>query len=183
MIRNLTLTLALAAAAFAQAPPRHEPKALIDFLGLSQDQISRLHTLNRDFARDAAPNREQARQKFRALRETMQANNPDPAAVGRAFLEAQQLRKQTEQSMSTARQNALNVLTAEQRAKLAELENAMKLRPAIGEAMAFHLLAPSEGGFGFEGAPGFMPFGRGPGGPGGPGGPDGAGPRPFRRQQ
>lgn len=167
MIRNLTLTIALAAVAFAQGPPQHEPKALIDFLGLSQDQISRLHTLNRDFARSNAPDRQQARQKFQALHDAMQAANPDPAAVGRAFLEAQQMRKANEQKMSEARQNALNVLTADQRAKLAELENAMKLRPAIGDAMALHLIAPADGEFGF-GGPGFAPFGRGPGGPGGP---------------
>lgn len=168
MIRQLVLTAALAAAAFAQPPHRMggrpgETKALAEYLGLSDDQVTRLRNINRDAMKQAQPSRDQMREKARALRQAMDAANPDPAAVGRATIEMQQLRKTERESMNQVRQESLNVLTTEQRTKLAALENARKLQPAIGEAMMLHLLAPPDGaeGPGF----GFAPFGRGRPGP------------------
>lgn len=171
MIRNLVLTIALAGAAFAQGPRRMEagpPKALAEYLGLTDDQVTRLTNMNRDAFRQARPEPQQMREKARALRQAMESPNPDPAAVGRAMLEMRQSRKAVRDAMGLARQNALSVLTEEQRTKLVALENARKLQPAIGEAMRLHLLAPpAEGdgpGFGGFGR-GFGPFRRGPGGP------------------
>ncbi len=166
MIRNLVLTFALAAAAFAQGPRRMagEPsKALTEYLGLSEDQVNRLNNLNRDAMRQGRPDREQMRERARALREQMNSANPDPAAVGRAMLEMRQSRKTAGDAMTQARQNALSVLTEEQRTKLAALETARKLQPAIGEAMRYRLLAPPSGGDGV--GAGFAPFRRGPGRP------------------
>ncbi len=168
MVRQLVLTAALAAAAFAQPPHRMggrpgEPKALAEYLGLSEDQVTRLRNMNRDAMKQAQPSRDQMREKARALRQAMDSANPDANAVGRATIEMQQLRRTERESMIQARQNALSVLTEEQRTKLAALENARKLQPAIGEAMMMHLLAPPEGGP--EQGFGFAPFGRGRPGP------------------
>lgn len=175
MKKLVTLTAAFAAIAVAQPPrgPMPEPKALMEYLGLTSDQITRLNAANREQMTSMRPAFEQAREKQQALRLLMENANPDPAAVGRAVIEAHQLRTRAADSARQAKETALAVLTADQRAKLAELEKAQKLQPAIGEAMRFHLLAPAFG-------PGVEP-GVGPGF-GGPFAPAGMprGPRPAR---
>lgn len=148
MIRHFVLTAALAAAAFAQGPRRPmmagggDPGALKNYLNLTDDQVTKLRSLNRDAMQHAKPDFQKMRDQARTLRQEMNAANPDPAAVGRATIEMQKLRKATQQSMEQARQSALSVLTDEQRTKLAALEQARQLQPAIGDAMRFHLLAP-----------------------------------------
>jgi Spy/CpxP family protein refolding chaperone len=164
MKRLVTLTAAFAAIALAQPPrgPMGEPKALIEYLGLTSDQVTRLNAANREQMTSMRPTFEQAREKQQALRQLMESANPDPAAVGRAMIEAHQLRQRIGDSNRQAKETAL-----------AELEKAQKLQPAIGEAMRFHLLAPA---FGPGGEPGFGP------GFGGPFAPAGMprGPRPAR---
>ncbi|MDX1982694.1 MAG: periplasmic heavy metal sensor [Bryobacteraceae bacterium] len=170
MLKLTTLTLMMASMALAQ-PPRPpmapEPKALIEYLNLTGDQVSRLNAANREAMASMRPVHEQAREKERSIRQLMDAANPDATAVGRAMIEARQLRQKAGQAMTQARETALGVLTAEQRTKLAALEQAAQLQPAIGDAMRFHLLAPprepAEGGFAPQGRPfGPRPAGFGP---------------------
>lgn len=122
----------------ARTPPA--PTALKEFLGLTDAQVQQLTTLRRTLPDVMRPFAEQLREREQALREEMQKSNPDPARVGRLMVEMKQIRD----NMQTARQRlddqAKALLTPEQRTKLAQLEAAQKLAPAIRQGIGLGLL-------------------------------------------
>ena len=145
-------------------PPGGEPTftELKAYLTLTDAQVQALLTLRQREMEATRTFHEQMGAKQNALQQLLQSGSTDAAAVGRAMLEIEALRKQVEQTHKNYRDQALATLTADQRTKLAALEQAVRLQPVIGQAAGIGLLEP--------------PFPGGPGGPGvrmmvGPGGP------------
>lgn len=185
-MKQLLLTLATAALAFAQRP---EP----DFtnvkahLKLTDAQVASLQQIRNQTRQSMQATATEMRTKQTALRTLLQSSSPDAAAAGRALLEIEALRKRIDASRTQELTLARNVLTADQKTALTALENALKLMPAAGEAAMLGLLDRPEGAmggprpFGFGGGEGPGFGGRGPQGFGGrgPQGLDGPGPEGF----
>jgi Spy/CpxP family protein refolding chaperone len=92
------------------------------------------------------------RTKRQALRTALNANPVDTAAVTRLRSELDELQKNGETARTNARVSAVGLLTSDQRAALAQLEQALKLMAAAGQAARINLLAPPErDGEGFPG--------------------------------
>ncbi len=125
----------------AQAPQFGEVKA---YLGLSDAQISSMQGAQKSAMDGLKPLIDQLQTKSQALRDTLEKGTTDAAAVGKAVLEIDALRKQVAASMKATQLQLVNILTADQKTKLAKLEDAAKLQPVIGQAGALGLLAPPE---------------------------------------
>lgn len=121
------------------------PGALKEALGLSDAQVEQLRNVRRDAATALKPEMEKVREKQRALGEAMKADNPDPAVVGRLMVEMKQMRTAARPERAALKEKALAILTAEQKAKLAELEKALKMAPAARQAAGLGLIEPPEG--------------------------------------
>jgi hypothetical protein len=72
----------------------------------------------------------------------MESGSADPAKVGTLMLELQTLRKQPAPGGSDVHEKAVGILTAEQKMKLAKLEEALKMRNAADQATQLALLTP-----------------------------------------
>ncbi|HYZ84546.1 MAG TPA: periplasmic heavy metal sensor [Bryobacteraceae bacterium] len=151
------------------AQPR-TPEELKAALGLSDSQITSLQGLQEQKATANRTTFETIRARQQTLETTLAQTNPDPTALGQLLVEIKTLRAQIQANDDRFRQQALALLTADQRTKLAPLESASKLQAAVGQAIAYGLLdAPARpqgvgigiGGpgsrFGGPGAPGFGP--------------------------
>jgi hypothetical protein len=68
------------------------------------------------------------------LNQLLEAGNASAAQVGQLMLDIQALQKQTTSSDGPYKTQSLNVLTADQKAKLPKLTEALQLQPAVGEA-------------------------------------------------
>lgn len=163
--------IALAATAlFAQGPggPRmhrmSEPARTTEvqsYLNLTDAQISNLQQLRQSERAALKPIFQQMRPLHESLRTQKQSGSADPTAVGKLVLSIQSLEQQAAPIRASFQQQALNVLTADQKTKLTALQNAAALMPAIHEATALNLLTPPKGPGGPGGlAPEMMPHGR-----------------------
>ena len=124
-------------------PSASEVKAA---LGLDDNTVSQLQQLRRDQREALRSTFQQIRDDERKLRVTLQAGGADPTALGNLLLSIQDLRKQVRDSGEAYRTQALALLNDEQKAKLKGLEEAAKLRAAIGQAAGLNLLkAPGPG--------------------------------------
>jgi len=189
-MKTLILTALFASLALAQPPagprPQRNLAELKSYLNLTDAQVAALQALHKPPQAKDAEFRQQMQEKHAALDALLKANSTDAAAIGKAVLDIQALRKKSEASPDNPRVKAAAILTAEQKTKLQALEQAAKLRPVIEEATAFLLLTPPANAVGMFGQMG--PRGRqdGPGGPGmqGRGGPQGpGGPQAMMRGQ
>jgi Spy/CpxP family protein refolding chaperone len=154
--------------------PRGEANldALKQFLELSDQQVEELKAARKDFfANEVRPTMEQIREKRLALREEMQRESPNAAIVGQLQVEIAELGNQIKEKQAGQAEQLRGMLTDTQRTKLAELEQAASLLPAMHQARALSLLEAPEGGPGAGMGPGMGPFGgrggfgRGPRGP------------------
>jgi Spy/CpxP family protein refolding chaperone len=165
MLNKLVLSVIFVSANFAQPPamgpgqgPGQPPVTEIKaYLNLSDTQITSITNAIRTSADANRTLAEQMRTKHQMLQTALNNGSIDAAAIGRAMLEIQALRKQLEANHTKAREQAVSFLSTDQKAKLKTLEDAEKLREEIGEAHALNLLAPPAGGAG--------PVGFGPQGP------------------
>ncbi len=114
--------------------------ALREHLSLTEDQIVRLHQVQRDRMQQMRPAVQQIAEKQQALEQELQSPAPDPATVGRLTLEIRELRQRMPMSREALRDQALSILTPDQQAKLDALNEAMKLQPAAAQAMALNLI-------------------------------------------
>lgn len=161
MMRWMLLAATVAGLLAAQAPAPVPADALKAYLGLQDSQIESLRQLHQQHAQAMRSMMAELVAKQQALREQLDRGSTDATALGKALLEIESLRKRLMQAHEAVRNQALNLLTSEQRAKLDSLEQARKLEPAFRQAEALGLLAPP--------APNAWPGlrGRGPGlGPG-----------------
>jgi Spy/CpxP family protein refolding chaperone len=180
-LKTTLIAMAVAAATLlAQGPggrgfgpgPDRQPdfSEIKTYLGLSDAQLASLQQLNQQQRQSMQQLAQQIQQRSNSLRQLLQASTADPAAVGRTVLEIEALRKQANTAQTNLRNASVNVLSADQRAKLKVLEDAAKLRGETAQAAMLHLLTPPEDGFRNR-APAFFGPGLGPGfrGPEGPG--------------
>jgi Spy/CpxP family protein refolding chaperone len=129
------------------------------YLNLTDAQLQSLQTVQSAFRDAASPIMKQIREKSQAQREAMQQNNT--ALVAQLQAEIDNLRKQEQSLRSQYKLQAQNVLTGDQKAKLAALQAALDLMPAAQQASMLNLIDSAQGaGPGFGG--GFR-GGRGPG--------------------
>ncbi len=179
MKRRMLLVATMAAALAAQAPAPPGPDALKSYLGLQDSQIESLRQLRQQHAQATQSMLAELAAKQQALREQLDRGSTDAAALGKALLEIESLRKRLTDASQALRTQAVGVLTGDQRAKLEALEQARKLEPAIRQAEALGLLAPLAPdlwpgpaplrgrGLGLEFGPGLAPLrGRSPEGAG-----------------
>jgi Spy/CpxP family protein refolding chaperone len=82
------------------------------------------------------------REKQVQIHNLLSTGTNDALQIGRLTIEVHELQKQTSIPEDQFRQRALAVLTAEQRVKLGQLENILKLTPAANQAVQLLLLAP-----------------------------------------
>ena len=138
--------------AAAQGPPQRQSppvSALKDALNLTDGQLTQLRTLQQNRIQANRQLQDQLAERQRTLEQTLRQSAPDAATVGNLVLDANKLRKQIQTNDETNRSMAANVLTADQKKKLTDLDNALKLRPAIEQALALGLLTPpADAGFG-----------------------------------
>ncbi len=138
------LILAAPTILMAQAPAPNVTD-LKTFLGLTDAQVTQLRDLRQQEREALRTVAQQIAEKRRALGEALQAGSTDATALGQLLVDIQNLRKQIQTTNENFRSQALALLTADQKAKLAQLEAAAKLAPAIRQATALNLLAPPAG--------------------------------------
>lgn len=142
-------------AAGAQTPPA--PTALKDYLGLTDQQVQQLTDLRKQVAEENRSIAEQIRAKRQEIVELMKSANPDPLKVGQLYVDIKKLNDQRLAKLETLRTQALALLTAEQKQKLADLEKYMSLAQAARQAVALGLIAPPQPPVGAGAGAGFGP--------------------------
>jgi len=153
-----------AAALLAQGPggPRMHrmgmtPKATEaqSYLNLTDAQVTSLQQLRQAEITALKPIFQQIAPLRDSLRTQTQSGSADPAAIGKLVLSIQALEQQISTTRSSYHDQALALLTADQKSKLAALQSAADLMPTIHQAMGLNLLNSLKGGPGGMG-PGAM---------------------------
>jgi Spy/CpxP family protein refolding chaperone len=160
---------ALAGVLFAQGPEGRRgrtPDALVAYLNLSESQVAALEENNQAMRQAIRAVMESARGERNGVREELKQDNPNPTIVGQALVDAKENREAIRAKTAEFRASALAILTADQQASLAALQQALDLVPTARQAIGANLLESPEGQMG-PGGPG-APF-AGRGGPGRPG--------------
>ncbi len=127
--------------------PAAQPQAFValkDALGLTDAQVQQLIELRQKVAEENRALAEQIRAKRLQLAEMLKAANPDAAKIGQLQLEIQKLHQQRLARLEQLRTQTTAMLTAEQKAKLADLEKAMALGRAARQAVGLGLIAPPQ---------------------------------------
>jgi len=167
---TLLLTAALAVATLAAQPGPPPPgergpkfDAIKSYLGLSDEQMQQFQTLRQSFHEAVRTIMQDTRAKRQQLRDEMARESPNPTVVGDLTVQIQQARKQIGEKHKQFSEQARNILTEDQQAKLTALEQAKALLPAIRQAQGLQLLeGDAPGGPGFGVGPGVGPGPRGP---------------------
>jgi hypothetical protein len=146
MLRSLSL-FAVALLAFGQPARRVDVypipyAALREALALTDAQVQQLTELQRarQTADQAIYQRISAKQK--QITEMLNGGNADALSLGRIEIEIAGLRRQMA-SPTPTRDQALSVLDSSQRAKLADLQNALNLQAAAQQAVGMGLIQPT----------------------------------------
>jgi Spy/CpxP family protein refolding chaperone len=148
------ISFALAATAvFAQGPGGFRGHSMAaqkttevqSYLNLTDAQISSLQTLRQSEMAALKPIFQQMGPLHESLRTQSQSSSADATAVGKTVLSIQSLEQQAAPIRASYQQQALAVLTADQKTKLAALQSAAALMPTIHEATSLNLLTPPEG--------------------------------------
>lgn len=124
-----------------QAPSFDEIKA---YLSLTDAQITAMQAGRQSVMEGLKSVHDQIQAKSEALRTLLDNGTTDASAVGKAVLEIETLRKQVESTLKSAQAQLVSALTADQKTKLAALEAAARLQPAIAQAGQLGLLAPPQ---------------------------------------
>ena len=146
-MRNLW-TLALVvfvclAPAFAQEPTTDErpgPIALIEYLGLTQDQLEALAEIQAKIHEESQPILEEIKAKRREIYEAMQQDPPDTNLIGMLTVEIEELLADLKAVRDEYHDDAVAVLDADQELLLAELAQALELQNEARQAVALNLL-------------------------------------------
>jgi Spy/CpxP family protein refolding chaperone len=183
MKTKLMMMMATAAVSAALAqPPQSQPQPpsfdpVKTYLQLTDAQVTALQQIQQQVRQANQAAMQEIRTKHESLRTQLQAGNASAAAVGQLMIDIENLQKRIRDSMTSARNQAVNTLTDAQKTRLAALDAAARLFREIGQARALNLLAPPEND---GNGPGPRSFGRGgPGRPGRPNGPGGPAPQFF----
>lgn len=167
---TLILTVFATTALLAQTTPPQPPADRFDAVqaavGLTDAQVTQLLELRKQEREAVRTISQQMAEKRKALHDALQAGTSDAAALGKLLLDIEALGKKIRETHQSFQAQALALLDSQQKANLAKLEEAMKLRPAIGQATALNLLVGPGPGAGPGAGPAFGPgmgAGMGPG--------------------
>lgn len=119
--------------------------ALKSALGLTDTQVQQLRDLRKQQAEAAKPTMDDIRAKRQALAEAMKSATPDSALVGQLMVDIRKLGDSLKGARDEREAKALAILTPDQKTKLAVLQEAQKLMPAVAQATALGLLEPPQG--------------------------------------
>jgi Spy/CpxP family protein refolding chaperone len=125
------------------------------YLNLTDAQVTSLQQLRQAEMTALKPIFQQIAPLRDSLRTQTQSGSADAAAIGKLVLNIQALEQQISTTRSSYHDQALALLTAEQKTKLAALQSAADLMPTIHQAMGLNLLNSPKGGPGGMG-PGAM---------------------------
>ena len=134
-------TTLLCAQIVTPLPPIPAPNtALMQYLGLSDGQMQALQDVqkNRNAANQAIY--KQMGDKQTAINSLIASGSNDALQVGQLTLDINNLRKQLLTSGAPFRDQALAVLTPDQKNKLTGLTNALQLQPAAYQAINLNLI-------------------------------------------
>ncbi len=134
-------TTLLCAQIVTPLPPIPAPNtALMQYLGLSDGQMQALQDVqkNRNAANQAIY--KQIGDKQTAINNLIASGSTDALQVGQLTLDINNLRKQLLTSGAPFRDQALAVLTPDQKNKLTGLTNALQLQPAAYQAINLNLI-------------------------------------------
>jgi Spy/CpxP family protein refolding chaperone len=160
---RIMIVMATAASLMAQHPgPRPEASmdALKTYLNLTDSQVQGLQQIQQQERQANRTTMQTIRQNQANLDSMVQKGGADAATVGRLMVENQTLQSNMSKTHESFSAQAGNTLTADQKAKLKTLQDALGLMPAIHQAMGAGLLAPPQGASGLSNA---MRFRGGPG--------------------
>jgi Spy/CpxP family protein refolding chaperone len=132
------------------------------FLNLSEQQLQDLKNLQTSFRDAAHPLMQQIREKAQTLRQTMEQNSSADVTQLKADLAS--LQSQVKDLRAQNRNQALGILTEDQKTNLATLQKVLEMMPTAHQALGLSLLEGPEGFPGGFGGPEFF-RGRGPGAP------------------
>ncbi len=113
---------------------------LKQFLALTDAQVDQLKQVQQQKQQAEQQIWQQISAKYQELETLLNADAKDPVRIGQLMIEIRTLQKQLPLSPDPYRQQALNVLTPEQRQKLPTLDQAIKLAPAAQEAVSVSLI-------------------------------------------
>lgn len=162
-MKSSLMAMLAASLMFAQAPAPRTPEELKTALSLTDSQITRLQQVQQERIAANRTTFEQIHTKQKALDTALAQVAPDATTLGGLLLDIKALRTQIQASDDRYQQQALDVLSTDQRTKLKALEDAAKLEPAIRQAISLNLLDPPARP---EGGPGMPRLAPGPGLPG-----------------
>jgi Spy/CpxP family protein refolding chaperone len=117
---------------------------LKEYLGLSEEQVVKLQELRKGIQAQMQPLRAQLKENRTALKNLMDASNPDQAEVGKLVLENRGIRGKMKAVRDSVRDQVMSVLTNEQKTQIQELQEAMKLARK-GRALHWLGLGPEQG--------------------------------------
>jgi len=127
-------------------------------LDLTDRQFNELNDVRTAYNEKVKELSTQMRELEKQRREAMKASGANPVLVGSIALQIQSLQQQIQDENKAYREHALSVLTASQREKVEDIQEAVKLAQQAGALAAFGLLEGQGGGMrGFMGGgPGMM---------------------------
>jgi hypothetical protein len=124
------------------APPIIGPnyQDLKAYLNLSDTQVQALIAVQKTQQEASLAIYKEIADKQTQLNNLLKTDAPDPFQVGQLTVDINNLRKKLPLSGDPYHTNALNVLTADQKTRLAGLVSALQLQPAANEAVNLNLI-------------------------------------------
>ena len=122
-------------------PPAAGYENLKQALGLTEVQVRQLQELQKARQTQSQAVYQQMSAKQKQLNDLLNAESTDALALGQLEIEVAKLRKQAA-AQPPIRDQALAILNDDQRAKLVDLQNALKLQRAASEAIGLGLIDP-----------------------------------------
>jgi hypothetical protein len=120
--------------------PQEQYDAVRQFLVLTPAQLSALMALQTSKRNAEAEIYRQMHQKQTELDALLQAGSNDAVSIGRLMVDINNLRKELPDAGAPFRNQALAVLEEPQKARLAQLTQALELQPTANEAVQLNLV-------------------------------------------
>jgi Spy/CpxP family protein refolding chaperone len=151
----------LASIARAQTTPSQPPRPqrggdIKTVLDLTDRQYNELNDVRDAYLAKMKELNQQVQELERQRRSMMKTAGADPVQIGAVTLQQQALQQQIQDETSAYRENSMRVLTAGQREKVEQIEEAVKLAPSARALMPYGLLDPQAVGARGFGGPGGM---------------------------
>lgn len=140
--------LALVLLAFYALPvwgddgPPSPPAIVAQFLGFSADQAAQFQKMLENLQTTIQGLQPQMQAKQQEIEKLAGADSPDPAAVGKAFLDLRALQRQAGQAFDDYHKRFGALLTPDQMEKVQKVVQAGQLLPAVQAFGAVQLLPP-----------------------------------------